>query len=333
MFTGNKQLAELHALILKATNPPPSHLVYGQPYLAKEKVEEFLDSLPKIKADGSNYTLWKRQFEEGKARYECFNVFDRDLDPEKDEPIQLAIAAALEFMLSMKIKKFLEDSDFASSIHYLSCKERLERIDDRYVVLEWEQIKKDLLDGFAADRKTPLTNSTKQLFAERGEFIRSLADNPRIALPVLLFSPLQHYRDEDGEFPISIKKFTYEVTDKIMNMPPEDVNCIGDQLARWAGILSDFARNNENFASDEKVFYTPEDDNEDLPVHAETVPSGMSDPAFVRYAKFFYSKETKSPIKNIGIPKAILFKYFFNVKLCPLCLEQECDFATHKCSR
>ena len=331
MFTGNKQLAELHALILKATNPPPSHRVYGEPYLAREKVEEFLDSLPKIKADGSNYTLWKDRFEGGKAQYPCFNLLDRDLDTEKDEPILLAIAAALDIMLSVKITRSLENSDFASSICHLSSKEQLERIDNRYAISEFQQIKRDLMNGFAAVRTTQLTNSTKQLFVERTELSRSLAVNPKIALPALLFSPLLNYRDDEGEFPVSIKKFIHEVTKEIMNTPPEDVNCIGENLARWAELSRDFSTKSENFAFDQKTFYWPEVDAKALVAHAEAAPSGMSDPNFTRFAKAFYSKKGEYFVKNVNVSKRTLFKQFFLPRLCPFCLREGCNFATHKC--
>ncbi|GMM58533.1 hypothetical protein DAKH74_051500 [Maudiozyma humilis] len=326
-----KQLEEAHAAILKLANLPPSHPAYGQSYLIKWKVDEFLDSLPKIKADGSNYTLWKDRFDGGKAQYPCFNLLDIDLDADKDEPILLAIAAALDIMLSVKITHSLEDSDFASSIFHLSGKEQLERIDNRYAITEFQQIKRDLMNGFAAIRTTQLTNSTKQLFVERAELSRSLAVNPKIALPALLFSPLLNYRDEEEEFPVSIKKFIHEVTKDIMNTPPEDVNCIGQNLARWAELSRDFSTKSENFALDQKTFYTPEVDAKSLVAHAEAVPSGMSDPKFTRFAKAFYSKKGEYFVKNVNVSKKTLFKQFFLPKLCPFCLREGCDFTTHKC--
>ncbi|CCH60783.1 hypothetical protein TBLA_0D02820 [Henningerozyma blattae CBS 6284] len=226
-----------------------------------------LDALPKLKADGSNYLIWKKSvaiicetnpfltiaFNENKVDYNNAN--------------EVAICMIFKNLFTTGIRNSLEDVQVRESLYDLNCTDILKTISDIYKTKDDEirqktheleeaqnnSLKKEFDDTFI------LLNyfGDEDLMQKKGEVFLQNLDKAyekysKLLIPVCLFGFLLTIKTHDGSIPVSSEKFKLHLMKTIKQTSlKENIEPL-ENIKSLLSLFREFNSNSDNYKDDMK---------------------------------------------------------------------------------
>ena len=321
----------------RCVNPQVTDLSLAKLLIKREGVEEALNGVPKIAADWSNYPTWKEAFDNvisSNFLFKLVTTKQTEADFSEDEQ---AVIIVMTRIMSRKLDDYLEDEEFAYEIEGHPVYEKIELINAQYENLEYNRRmddfnrRSDMLTTLAEDFyiSNP-SESNSDNIQNRIEYLEKLQEHPAMIVPSIVLAELSQLVTDSGKPPVSYDVLKLRFTEAVGGFENEDITDISVMISKCITIMKELLKQRDVMSLDAPVH--PKRKNQ-ANASAEVIDrkKGYREKPFIKLWKKSSSTNYRDVVPKSGPSKAVFYKYFYSVKLCPFCYRENVDFATHDC--